>query len=57
VTETFVKKNKKGKHITVDFGGVLEVKKRERFKQAFLEGIGTAKAFGYGLLVLQPIIK
>lgn len=44
-----------GRHIAVDFQGLLMVKDRELFKKAFEEGIGSAKAFGFGLLMLQPV--
>lgn len=36
------------------FTGVLEVTDRERFKTAFASGLGTGKAFGCGLLQLEP---
>lgn len=44
-----------GRHGFVNFQGVLEVENRELFTQAFFKGIGSAKGFGYGLLMLQPI--
>jgi CRISPR system Cascade subunit CasE len=58
--EVFLRKGKHGKHVhgkhvAVDFRGVLDVRDRELFKQAFHKGIGSAKSFGYGLLMLQPI--
>lgn len=55
VTETFVRHGVRGRHVAVDFGGVLEVSDRERFRHAFAHGIGAAKAFGYGLLMLRPL--
>lgn len=39
----------------VDFDGVLQVTNRGAFESAFQNGIGSAKAFGCGLLVLQPL--
>jgi CRISPR system Cascade subunit CasE len=39
----------------VEFRGVLEVTERERFLQSVRGGVGSAKAFGFGLLVLAPI--
>jgi CRISPR system Cascade subunit CasE len=51
----FVKDGRRGKHTSVDFKGLLEVADRERFQRAFHEGIGSAKAFGFGLLMLQPV--
>ncbi len=53
--ETFVRDHRRGKHVAVDFQGLLRVTDRERFQHAFLHGIGSAKAFGFGLLLLQPV--
>ncbi len=53
--ETFVKHGRRGKHLAVDLRGVLTVTDRDRFRAAFETGIGSAKAFGFGLLLLQPI--
>ena len=53
--ETFVKGGRRGKHVSVDFAGVLRVIDRACFIQTFHSGIGAAKGFGYGLLMLQPI--
>lgn len=39
----------------VDFGGTLRVLDRGAFKAAFANGIGSAKAFGCGLLMLQSL--
>ena len=39
---------------TVDFSGELEVQDVERFRMALLQGIGHAKAFGCGLLLVRP---
>jgi CRISPR system Cascade subunit CasE len=50
----FVKKGQRGKHIAVDFQGLLRVADRAAFEEAFRTGIGPAKAFGFGLLMLQP---
>lgn len=55
IDETFRRDGKAGKHVAVDFQGLLRVTDRDRFKQAFRNGIGSAKAFGFGLLMLQPI--
>jgi len=38
----------------IEFRGVLEVADRERFLQTLHRGVGSAKAFGFGLLVLAP---
>jgi CRISPR system Cascade subunit CasE len=54
----FIKKQIKGGpglHVGVRFQGVLEVTDREEFKKAFVQGIGSAKGFGFGMLVIQPL--
>lgn len=51
----FVKDRRRGKHIAVDFEGMLRVLDRNAFRKAFDTGIGPAKAFGFGLLMLQPV--
>lgn len=51
----FVKERRRGKHIAVDFQGALRVKDRAAFEKTFHTGIGPAKAFGFGLLILQPV--
>jgi len=55
IDETFVKDGRRGKHVAVNFTGVLRVTKREEFILCFNSGIGSAKGFGFGLLMLQPI--
>lgn len=59
VDEAFAKKTeagefRRGKHVSVEFTGLLTVSDRTAFENAFKTGIGTAKAFGFGLLMLQP---
>ncbi len=44
-----------GTHGAVDFSGILEVTDPALFFQTFSKGIGSAKAFGFGLLVLAPV--
>lgn len=39
----------------VDFEGLLRVRDHHAFKDAFANGIGSAKAFGFGLLLLKPL--
>ena len=53
--ELFVKDGKRGKHVSVDIRGVISMHDQSLFRQGFLAGIGSAKGFGYGLLMLQPI--
>lgn len=55
IDQPFYKNGRKGNHKRVEFQGVLRVKNPEKFKETFKKGIGSAKAFGFGLLVLQPI--
>lgn len=40
---------------TIDFTGVLTVTHPELFKQALFNGIGPAKGFGCGLLLVRPM--
>ena len=44
-----------GVHAAVEFQGELEVKDSNQFRITIASGIGSAKAFGFGLLVLAPI--
>lgn len=56
--QKFSQKNKKEQtvfHNNVLFSGTLTVTDPERFRAAFENGIGKAKAFGFGLLQLVPI--
>lgn len=39
----------------VDFHGRLRVLDRDAFKRGFANGVGSAKAFGFGLLLLEPV--
>jgi CRISPR system Cascade subunit CasE len=55
VRESFFNKNKRGTHARVDFQGVLVVTDGKQFQKTFQHGIGTARAFGFGLMLLQPI--
>ncbi|MEW6753475.1 MAG: type I-E CRISPR-associated protein Cas6/Cse3/CasE [Candidatus Latescibacterota bacterium] len=42
-------------HARVDYQGVLTVLDRQAFRVAYCTGIGPAKAFGFGLLLLRPL--
>jgi CRISPR system Cascade subunit CasE len=55
LNQPFYKNGKRGNHKRVEFQGVLKVTDPDQFKETFNKGIGSAKAFGFGLLVLQPI--
>lgn len=45
----------KAHHASVQFSGVLQVEDAALFKKTFQEGIGSAKSFGFGLFMLQPL--
>ena len=51
----FQRQGKDGVHVGVRFRGVLRVTDRERFALAFRKGLGSAKGFGFGMLLLQPL--
>ena len=53
--KTFLKKGKAGTHTATEFKGLLHVTDPAAFKQAATEGIGSAKAFGFGMLCLVPV--
>lgn len=44
-----------GLHVGVKYKGILEVQDKELFKKSFKQGIGSAKGFGFGMLILKPI--
>ncbi|RYD29387.1 MAG: type I-E CRISPR-associated protein Cas6/Cse3/CasE [Verrucomicrobiaceae bacterium] len=50
----FLKKNQPGLHAATEFQGVLEVTDPTAFRHAFTGGIGSARAFGFGMLCLAP---
>lgn len=51
----FRRKDDSAYHGGVQFRGILEVTDRERFLESYQAGIGSAKGFGFGLLLLAPI--
>jgi len=53
--EYFSKLGQTGLHSAVEFQGTLAVTDSARFHAAFKQGVGPAKAFGFGLLVIAPI--
>lgn len=53
--QVFRKNSTRGVHTGVRFRGVLEVTDSTRFEETFYEGVGSAKGFGFGMLLLQPI--
>lgn len=55
VENHFRKKVQTGYHGGVQFRGTLEVTDQESFIETYKSGIGSAKSFGFGLLLLAPI--
>ena len=53
--EYFAKQGAHGLHSSVDFEGILTVTDARKFHGTFTRGIGSAKAFGFGLLVIAPL--
>lgn len=53
--EYFRKNGQHGLHSAVEFQGLLTVTDPTKFYEAFRRGIGSGKAFGFGLLVVAPI--
>jgi len=52
--ERFQKKDQGGTHSSVEFAGMLTVTDPAKFHETFTRGIGSAKAFGFGLLIIAP---
>ena len=54
-------RKRKGRHdislSTVDYTGILTVVDPERFKAVLYEGIGPAKGFGCGLMMVRPAVR
>jgi CRISPR system Cascade subunit CasE len=55
VENHFRKKSHTGYHAGVQFRGTLEVTDSKNFIETYRAGIGSAKSFGFGLLLLAPI--
>lgn len=52
----FNKHQKKITIVSVDMKGVVSVANIDKFKCGFSVGVGSAKGFGLGMLMLQPVI-
>jgi CRISPR system Cascade subunit CasE len=52
--EYFAKDGARGLHSAAEYQGVLTVTDPVKFYKTFTCGIGSAKAFGFGLLVIAP---
>jgi len=55
VESHFRKKGQEGYHGGVQFRGTLEVTDSTKFIETYHSGIGSAKGFGFGLLLLAPL--
>lgn len=53
--QSFLKKGTAGTHTATEFSGTLAVTDPDLFLQAATGGIGSAKAFGFGMLCLSPL--
>lgn len=50
----FEKNGVRGLHSAVELQGVLTLTDPQKFHETFTRGVGSAKAFGFGLLVIAP---
>lgn len=53
--QSFIKQGAVGNHTATEFTGTLHVLDITLFRDAAARGIGSAKAFGFGMLCLSPI--
>jgi CRISPR system Cascade subunit CasE len=53
--QAFLKKGQAGLHTATEFVGLLTVTDAAAFQIAATQGIGPAKAFGFGMLCLSPV--
>jgi CRISPR system Cascade subunit CasE len=53
--QSFYRSNARGTHTAVEFQGILSVTDHEQFRATVANGIGSAKAFGFGLICLSTI--
>jgi CRISPR system Cascade subunit CasE len=51
----FLKKGEAGKLLSIEFGGILRVSNPGKLVEAIQNGIGPAKAFGCGLMLVRRI--
>ena len=51
----FKARGNEGLHGGVQFRGILEVANTSKFIEGYHAGIGTAKGFGFGLLLVKPV--
>lgn len=55
VESHFRKKGQSGYHGGIQFRGILEVTDPKAFIETYHSGIGSAKGFGFGMLLLAPV--
>lgn len=55
VKSHFRKRDQAAYHGGVQFRGVLEVTDKKKFEETYHAGLGSAKGFGFGLLLLAPL--
>lgn len=55
VEQYFRKPGHAGVHLAVQFRGILQVTDRGKFVDVYHTGVGSAKGFGFGLLLLAPV--
>jgi CRISPR system Cascade subunit CasE len=55
VKNYFRRKGKGGCHGSVQFRGILAVTDSQKFLDTYYNGVGSAKSFGFGLLLLAPV--
>ncbi len=53
--EYFLRQGVSGLHSAVEFEGILTVTDPVAFHRTFTSGVGSGKAFGFGLLVIAPL--
>ena len=54
-SQSFLKRGIGGLHTATEFSGILTVTDAQLLRHAFVSGIGSAKAFGFGMLCLSPL--
>lgn len=55
VQNFFRRKGKNGCHGSVQFRGILSVTDFQKFAKTYYAGVGSAKSFGFGMLLLAPV--
>lgn len=53
--DSFVRHGKRGFHSAADFRGILRVTNKDHFYRSVMRGIGRARGFGYGMLMVVPL--